>query len=152
MISNNTSKKFGIITIICAILITFSSMGIFTDKAFASQPGHSLVKVETQVLANDPSNNDNGYALILAVASLCPAIAGIQSVGKVIAVAGFGLAFKTWIGALDAAPNSFTVKKYIYKADEIKNNNYWGYYYVTVTNQNTGETVTSRTFPIGKTA
>ncbi|MEH7460242.1 hypothetical protein V7183_24485 [Bacillus sp. JJ1127] len=152
MTLNPSFKKLSIITIVCTILITFSSMGIFTDKASASQPGHTLVRVETKVVATDPNSADNDVALLIGIAGLVPALQGINQLAKFIAIAGFGLSFKTWYEGLDAAPNSFTVKKYIYKSDEIKNNNYWGYYYTTVTNGNTGETVTSRTFPIGKTA
>ncbi|OUB80554.1 hypothetical protein BK744_01860 [Bacillus thuringiensis serovar zhaodongensis] len=151
MILNRSFKKLSILTIICTMLIAVSSMGIFTDKASAEQPGHTLVKVETKVLANDPNSPDADVGLLVGLAGVIPAIAGIESVAKIIAITGFGLAIKTWL-AQDDPPNSFTVKKYIYKSDQIKNNNYWGYYYVTVTNQNTGETVTSRTFVIGKTA
>ncbi|HDR8160711.1 hypothetical protein L4A40_29560 [Bacillus cereus] len=151
MILNRSFKKLSILTIICTMLIAVSSMGIFTDKASAEQPGHTLVKVETNVFANDPNSPDATVGLIVGLAGVIPAIAGIESAAKIIALTGFGMGIKGWI-TKDAPPNSFTVKKYTYKSDQIKNNNYWGYYYVTVTNQNTGETVTSRTFVIGKTA
>ncbi|MEK4695523.1 hypothetical protein MKX31_16115 [Bacillus sp. FSL M8-0063] len=152
MIINFRMKKIIVITMICTLLVTLSSFSIFTENVSAAQPGHTFVRVETQVLATDPNNHDNASALFVGLMGIVPGVAQVKNLAQLFAYLGVYMGARTWLDGLTAAPNSFTVHKYIYKADEIKNNNYWGYYYITVTNGNTGETVQSKIIPIGKTA
>ncbi|SCN42074.1 hypothetical protein [Bacillus wiedmannii] len=152
MFLGKKNKKVSIFAMIFTMIFTFTSLDVFTNKAYAMQkPGHTFYKEEVKMVGSDPTNHDNEAALALGLALLVPELTAIKSLNKALSYLGIYLSAKSIIGESDE-PQAFEVKKTIYKADEVQNNNYWGYYYITITNRNTGKTVSSKMFVIGKVA
>ncbi|MED2040659.1 hypothetical protein P4V58_26650 [Bacillus wiedmannii] len=145
-------KKVSIFAMIFTMIFTFTSLDVFTNKAYAMQkPGHTFYKEEVKMVGTDPTNMDNEAAFALGLMFLVPELTAIKKLNNMLTYLGIYLSAKAIIGE-DDAPQTFEIKKTIYKADEVKNNNYWGYYYITITNRNTGKTVSSKMFVIGKVA